>query len=111
MEPPLKLEAETLAAEVDSQTASAKKTSNKTSESVGLKEELTAAIKIAIKAKDKIRLETIRSIQKAVLEKEVEVRPSGQETLTREQELTLSVQQAKQHRDFIEQTVSSRGTK
>ena len=103
VKPTLKPEAETPTAEVESQIASSKKTFDKTSEYFGLKEELTADIKIAMKAKDKIRLETIRSIEKAVLEKEVEVPSSGQENLTPEQELTLLVQQAKQRRDSIEQ--------
>ncbi|MEM8780538.1 MAG: GatB/YqeY domain-containing protein [Cyanobacteria bacterium P01_G01_bin.49] len=70
---------------------------------LGLKERLTEDIKLAMKAKDKIRLETVRSIKKVVLEKEVEVRPKGQETLTSEQELEVLAQQAKQRRDSIEQ--------
>ncbi|MBR8828050.1 MAG: GatB/YqeY domain-containing protein [Gomphosphaeria aponina SAG 52.96 = DSM 107014] len=70
---------------------------------MGLKEQVTEDIKSAMKAKDKIRLETIRSIKKAILEKEVAVRPSGQESLTEEQEIELLVQQAKQRRDSIQQ--------
>ncbi|WP_013325137.1 GatB/YqeY domain-containing protein [Gloeothece verrucosa] len=70
---------------------------------VGLKERLGEDIKTAMKAKDKIRLETVRSIKKALLEKEVALRPSGQETLTPEQEIELLAQQAKQRRDSIEQ--------
>ncbi|MEA5508428.1 GatB/YqeY domain-containing protein [Crocosphaera sp. UHCC 0190] len=69
----------------------------------GLKERLTEDIKLAMKARDKIRLETVRSIKKVVLEKEVEVRPKGQEKLTPEQELEVLSQQAKQRRDSIEQ--------
>ncbi|HAC66191.1 MAG TPA: GatB/YqeY domain-containing protein [Cyanothece sp. UBA12306] len=69
----------------------------------GLKERITEDIKAAMKAKDKIRLETVRSIKKALLEKEVSLRPSGQETLTPEQELELLSQEAKQRRDSIEQ--------
>ncbi len=68
-----------------------------------LKEKLTEDIKQAMKAKDKIRLETIRSIKKVILEKEVEVRPKGQTKLTPEQELEVLAQQAKQRRDSIEQ--------
>jgi uncharacterized protein YqeY len=70
---------------------------------MSLKERLTDNIKTAMKAKDKIRLETVRSLKKAVLEKEVSVRPSGQETLTEEQELDILAQQAKQRRDSIAQ--------
>ncbi|MDJ0660163.1 MAG: GatB/YqeY domain-containing protein [Crocosphaera sp.] len=68
-----------------------------------LKEKLTENIKQAMKAKDKIRLETIRSLKKVILEKEVEVRPKGQTELTPEQELEVLAQQAKQRRDSIEQ--------
>ncbi|MDJ0601233.1 MAG: GatB/YqeY domain-containing protein [Crocosphaera sp.] len=68
-----------------------------------LKEKLTEDIKQAMKAKDKIRLETVRSLKKFVLEKEVEVRPKGQTELTSEQELEVLAQQAKQRRDSIEQ--------
>lgn len=68
-----------------------------------LKEKLTEDIKKAMKAKDKIRLETVRSLKKVVLEKEVEVRPKGQTELTSEQELEVLAQQAKQRRDSIEQ--------
>lgn len=74
-----------------------------TSASISLKDRISEDIKQAMKAKDKIRLETVRSIKKAILEKEVEIRPSGQEILTPEQELDLLSQQAKQRRDSIEQ--------
>ncbi|MGK7924643.1 MAG: GatB/YqeY domain-containing protein [Spirulina sp.] len=70
---------------------------------MSLKDRLTDNIKTAMKAKDKIRLETIRSLKKAVLEKEVSVRPSGRETLTEEEELDILAQQAKQRREAIEQ--------
>jgi hypothetical protein len=68
-----------------------------------LKDLIGEDIKTAMKAKDKIRLETIRGIKKVLLEKEVSLRPSGQEVLTKEQEIELLVQQAKQRRDSIEQ--------
>lgn len=70
---------------------------------MSLKDQVTEAIKTAMKAKDKVRLETVRSIKKAVLEKEVSVRPSGQEALTEEQETEVLVQLAKQRRDSISQ--------
>ncbi len=70
---------------------------------MSLKERITEEIKAAMKSGDKIRLETVRSIKKAVLEKEVAVRPSGQESLTAEQEIELLVQLAKQRRDSIDQ--------
>lgn len=70
---------------------------------MGLKEQIGEDIKTAMKAKDKIRLQTVRGIKKAILEKEVELRPKGQDTLTPEQEIELLSQQAKQRRDSIEQ--------
>ncbi|MGC8713784.1 MAG: GatB/YqeY domain-containing protein [Leptodesmis sp.] len=70
---------------------------------MSLKDRITEDIKLAMKAKDKVRLETVRSIKKSILEKEVSVRPSGQESLTEEQEIEVLVQLAKQRRDSIAQ--------
>ncbi|MGV0023719.1 GatB/YqeY domain-containing protein [Phormidesmis priestleyi] len=60
-------------------------------------------IKTAMKSKDKVRLETLRSIKKVLLEKEVSVRPTGQTELTEPQEIEALSQIAKQRRDSIEQ--------
>ncbi len=70
---------------------------------MSLKDRISEDIKTAMKAKDKIRLETVRSIKKVLLEKEVSLRPQGQETLTESQELEVLAQLAKQRRDSIEQ--------
>jgi uncharacterized protein len=70
---------------------------------MSLKERIGEDIKLAMKAKDKIRLETVRGIKKAILEKEVDLRPKGQDSLTEEQEIELLAQLAKQRRDSIEQ--------
>jgi uncharacterized protein len=70
---------------------------------MSLKERIGEDIKSAMKAKDKIRLETVRGIKKAILEKEVDLRPKGQDSLTEEQEIELLAQLAKQRRDSIEQ--------
>jgi len=70
---------------------------------MSFKDRITEDIKNAMKAKDKVRLETVRSIKKAILDKEVSVRPSGQEALTEAQEIELLVQLAKQRRDSIAQ--------
>ncbi|PSN18244.1 glutamyl-tRNA amidotransferase, partial [filamentous cyanobacterium CCP5] len=59
--------------------------------------------KAAMKARDKTRLETVRSIKKVILEKETTVRPSGQDALTEEQELEILTSLAKQRRDSVEQ--------
>ncbi len=70
---------------------------------MSLKDRITEDIKAAMKSKDKVRLETVRSIKKVLLEKEVSVRPSGQEVLTEAQELEVLSQLAKQRRESIEQ--------
>ena len=70
---------------------------------MGLKEQIGEDIKTAMKAKDKVRLQTVRGIKKAILEKEVELRPKGIESLTPQQEIELLSQQAKQRRDSIQQ--------
>ncbi|HEY9897251.1 MAG TPA: GatB/YqeY domain-containing protein, partial [Candidatus Sericytochromatia bacterium] len=54
---------------------------------MSLNDRVSEAIKSAMKARDKIRLETVRSIKKAILEKESSVRLSGQENLTEAQEI------------------------
>lgn len=70
---------------------------------MSLKDQITEAIKAAMKSQDKLRLETVRSIKKTLLEKEIGVRPTGQTELTEAQEIEVLVQQAKQRRDSIEQ--------
>ncbi|WP_068816749.1 GatB/YqeY domain-containing protein [Phormidesmis priestleyi] len=70
---------------------------------MSLKDSITKDIQAAMKSKDKVRLETLRSIKKVLLEKEVSVRPLGQTDLTEAQETEVLVQVAKQRRDSIEQ--------
>lgn len=70
---------------------------------MSLKDRITEEIKTAMKSQDKVRLETLRSIKKVLLEKEVSVRPSGQTELTEPQEIEVLSQVAKQRRDSIEQ--------
>ena len=70
---------------------------------MSLKDRITEDIKTAMKSKDKVRLETVRSIKKLLLEKEVSVRPEGREALTETEEMELLSQLAKQRRDSIEQ--------
>lgn len=70
---------------------------------MSLKDQIGEDIKTAMKARDKIRLETVRSIKKLILEKEVSVRPSGQTELTETQELEILTQLAKQRREAIAQ--------
>ncbi|MGB3532087.1 MAG: GatB/YqeY domain-containing protein [Microcoleaceae cyanobacterium] len=70
---------------------------------MSLKDRISEDIKAAMKAKDKVRLETVRSIKKVLIEKESTARGQGKETLTPEQEMETLMQQAKQRRDSIEQ--------
>lgn len=58
----------------------------------------------AMKAKDKVRLRTLRSLRTALTNKEIEQREEGQETVLSEQEqLAVVRKQAKQREDSIEQ--------
>lgn len=68
-----------------------------------LKDQISEDIKTAMKAKDKIRLETVRSVKKVILEKESEIRAKGQDQLSEAEELAVLTQLAKQRRDSIEQ--------
>jgi hypothetical protein len=70
---------------------------------MSLKDRISEDIKAAMKARDTIRLETVRSIKKVILEKEVSLRPQGQDSLTESQEIEVLAQVAKQRRDSIEQ--------
>ncbi|WP_413161333.1 GatB/YqeY domain-containing protein [Capilliphycus salinus ALCB114379] len=70
---------------------------------MSLKDQISEEIKAAMKAKDKVRLEAVRSIKKVLIEKESEVKGKGQDALTPEQELEVLMQQAKQRRDSIAQ--------
>lgn len=70
---------------------------------MSLKDRITEEIKAAMKSKDKVRLEAVRSIKKTLLEKEVSVRPTGRSELTEVEEIEVLAQQAKQRRDSIEQ--------
>ncbi|MEL6491324.1 MAG: GatB/YqeY domain-containing protein [Cyanobacteria bacterium J06621_3] len=70
---------------------------------MSLKDRISDEIKTAMKAKDKLRLETVRGIKKVILEKESTIRADGREALTEEEELAVVMQLAKQRRDSIKQ--------
>ncbi|MEM8505486.1 MAG: GatB/YqeY domain-containing protein [Cyanobacteria bacterium P01_D01_bin.1] len=70
---------------------------------MSLKDRISEEIKTAMKAKDKLRLETVRGIKKVILEKESEIRAKGREELSEEEELAVVMQLAKQRRDSIKQ--------
>ncbi len=68
-----------------------------------LAEQLTTDLKDAMRAKDPVRLRTIRSLRAALKEKEIEMRQGGVATLTEEDSLAVVQKQAKQRRDAIAQ--------
>jgi uncharacterized protein YqeY len=70
---------------------------------MSLKDLIGEDIKKAMKSQDKVRLETVRSIKKVLLEKEVDARGKGQDSLTEAQEMEVLIQVAKQRRDSIAQ--------
>lgn len=70
---------------------------------MSLKDRISDEIKTAMKAKDKLRLETVRGIKKVILEKESEIRAKGRTELNEEEEMAVLTQLAKQRRDSIEQ--------
>ncbi|NEN90817.1 MAG: GatB/YqeY domain-containing protein [Okeania sp. SIO3H1] len=70
---------------------------------MSLKDRITEDIKVAMKAKDKVRLETVRSIKKVILEEEANARAAGKDSLTETQEMDILTRLAKQRRDSIEQ--------
>lgn len=70
---------------------------------MSLKDRVSEDIKTAMKAKDKLRLETVRSIKKVIIEEESTVRGKGQDELTEDQELAILTRLAKQRKDAIAQ--------
>ena len=68
-----------------------------------LKEKLEQDLKDAMRAKDKLRMTTIRSLKSGLLEKEIEEREGGEASLSEEQQLAVLQKQAKQRRDAAEQ--------
>lgn len=70
---------------------------------MSLKETINTDLKDAMKSGDKNRLETLRSIRAALLEKEVSIRVGGKGELSAEQEMDVVIGLAKRRRDSIEQ--------
>jgi len=70
---------------------------------MSLKEKIDQDLKSSMKSGDKTRLNAVRSIRAALLEKEVSIRVGGTAMLTEEQELGVLVSLAKKRRDAIEQ--------
>ncbi len=70
---------------------------------MSLKERLEQDLKDAMRAKDPVKLRTIRSLRAALLEKEIAERTGGEATLSEAQAQAVVQKQAKQRRDAIEQ--------
>ncbi|ANT65342.1 MULTISPECIES: GatB/YqeY domain-containing protein [Prosthecochloris] len=70
---------------------------------MSLKARITEDLKTAMKDGDKNRLNAIRSIRAALLEKEVSIRVGGKAELTAEQELEVVMSLAKKRKDSIAQ--------
>ena len=65
-----------------------------------LNERVTEDIKTAMRAKDTLRLETLRMIRAQLLEKQVEKRPSGE--VTPEDEVAILLSASKKRKEAIE---------
>ncbi len=68
---------------------------------MGLKEQIAEQIKAAMKMPDKTRLETLRTLRAALMEREVEKRGTGQ-PMTMDDEVAVMVSAAKKRRESIE---------
>ncbi len=69
---------------------------------MALKETISQDLKNAMKSGEKLRLETLRTIRAALMEKEIEKRGSGN-SMTPEDELGVLTTAAKRRRESIEQ--------
>jgi len=70
---------------------------------MSIRKRLGDDLKKAMRAKDKARLRTIRSLRAALMDKEISERQRGKATLTEEQERAVIKKQAKQRRDSLQQ--------
>ncbi len=70
---------------------------------MSLKERIDQDLKDAMKSGDKNRVNTVRAIRAAFLEKEVSIRVGGKAELSAEQELEVVMSLAKKRKDSIQQ--------
>jgi len=68
-----------------------------------LKNRLQEDLKEAMKARDEVRLRTVRSLRAAVMAREIELRTGGVGDIPEEEAFAVLQKQAKQRRDSIEQ--------
>lgn len=69
-----------------------------------IREKLTADMKEAMKAKDQVRLETIRFLQAAIKNREIELRPDA---INQDEVLSVVKKMVKQRKESIEQYQSA----
>lgn len=67
-----------------------------------LTDRLLEDMKAAMRAKDRVRLRTIRSLRAALMQREIEERQGGEATLDEAQVMAVLQKQAKQRRDAID---------
>ena len=72
-----------------------------------IKIQLQNDLKEAMKAKDQVRLRTVRSLRAAIMAKEIELRTGGEGDIPDEDALAVIQKQAKQRRDAIDQFESA----
>lgn len=70
---------------------------------MALKDQILTDLKEAMKAKNRERLQVLRSLKAALLEKEIAERSGGEGSLDEAQEVKVLQKAAKQRRDSIEQ--------
>jgi hypothetical protein len=69
---------------------------------MALKDTISEHLKAAMKSGDKLRLETLRTLRAALMEKEIELRGTGK-VLTPDEELAVLTGAAKRRKESIEQ--------
>lgn len=70
---------------------------------MALKEDILEDLKTAMKARDKERLQVLRSLKAKLQEKEIAERKDGEATLTNEQTISVLMKAAKQRKESIAQ--------
>ena len=70
---------------------------------MGLKDQINQDLKDAMKSGDKNKVNAVRAIRAALLEKEVSLRVGGKAELNEEQELEIVMSLAKKRKDSIQQ--------
>jgi hypothetical protein len=69
---------------------------------MGLNEKISEELKTALKAGDTLRLETLRTLRAALMEKEIEKRGGGRQ-MTEDDEIAVLLSAAKKRRESIEE--------